>query len=152
MGQRDLSECGAGMVLWCSVKQLFKYLGCLLTPSCMNNNLRWKKLSSSAVFHSFLPLCHHPAGKMIICNVTGIAHRRPQGESYDQAIRNDETGLWQCPFCQQDNFPELSEVGLLLLTGLPLSGACYQQEHCVGFLGGKVSEPRLCPQCPRIPT
>lgn len=52
---------------------------------------------------------------MIICNVTGIAHRRPQGESYDQAIRNDETGLWQCPFCQQDNFPELSEVGLLLV-------------------------------------
>ncbi|XP_015684982.1 transcription elongation factor SPT6-like, partial [Protobothrops mucrosquamatus] len=48
-------------------------------------------------------------GKLIICNVTGIAHRRPQGESYDQAIRNDETGLWQCPFCQQDNFPELSE-------------------------------------------
>lgn len=44
--------------------------------------------------------------------VTGIAHRRPQGESYDQAIRNDETGLWQCPFCQQDNFPELSEVGI----------------------------------------
>lgn len=51
-----------------------------------------------------------PTGKLIICNVTGIAHRRPQGESYDQAIRNDETGLWQCPFCQQDNFPELSEV------------------------------------------
>ncbi|XP_072099804.1 transcription elongation factor SPT6 [Mobula birostris] len=49
-------------------------------------------------------------GKLITCNVTGIAHRRPQGESYDQAIRNDETGLWQCPFCQQDNFPELSEV------------------------------------------
>ncbi|XP_051536488.1 transcription elongation factor SPT6 isoform X2 [Myxocyprinus asiaticus] len=49
-------------------------------------------------------------GKLIICVVTGIAHRRPQGESYDQAIRNDETGLWQCPFCQQDNFPELSEV------------------------------------------
>ncbi|XP_069617326.1 transcription elongation factor SPT6 [Ranitomeya imitator] len=49
-------------------------------------------------------------GKLITCNVIGIAHRRPQGESYDQAIRNDETGLWQCPFCQQDNFPELSEV------------------------------------------
>lgn len=42
--------------------------------------------------------------------VTGVAHRRPQGETYDQAIRNDATGLWQCPFCQQDNFPELSEV------------------------------------------
>lgn len=40
-------------------------------------------------------------GKLITCVVTGIAHRRPQGESYDQAIRNDETGLWQCPFCRQ---------------------------------------------------
>uniref|UniRef100_A0A3B4UY23 Transcription elongation factor SPT6 n=1 Tax=Seriola dumerili TaxID=41447 RepID=A0A3B4UY23_SERDU len=49
-------------------------------------------------------------GKLITSIVTGIAHRRPQGESYDQAIRNDSTGLWQCPFCQQDNFPELSEV------------------------------------------
>lgn len=49
-------------------------------------------------------------GKLITSIVTGIAHRRPQGESYDQAIRNDATGLWQCPFCQQDNFPELSEV------------------------------------------
>lgn len=124
MGQRDLSERDAGAVLWWSVKQLFKYLGGLLKSSCINNNLRWRKLPSSAVLHSFLPLSHHPTGKMIICNVTGIAHRRPQGESYDQAIRNDETGLWQCPFCQQDNFPELSEVGLLLLTGLPLSGAC----------------------------
>lgn len=56
------------------------------------------------------PVLTPPPGKLIICNVTGIAHRRPQGESYDQAIRNDETGLWQCPFCQQDNFPELSEV------------------------------------------
>nr|XP_020473692.1 transcription elongation factor SPT6 [Monopterus albus] len=49
-------------------------------------------------------------GKLITSVVTGIAHRRPQGETYDQAIRNDATGLWQCPFCQQDNFPELSEV------------------------------------------
>lgn len=55
---------------------------------------------------------------MIISNVTGIAHRRPQGESYDQAIRNDETGLWQCPFCQQDNFPELSEVTCVASTSL----------------------------------
>lgn len=55
-----------------------------------------------------MPPCS--AGKLITSVVTGIAHRRPQGESYDQAIRNDATGLWQCPFCQQDNFPELSEV------------------------------------------
>lgn len=57
---------------------------------------------------ALVPPCY--AGKLITSVVTGIAHRRPQGESYDQAIRNDATGLWQCPFCQQDNFPELSEV------------------------------------------
>ncbi|XP_038075728.1 transcription elongation factor SPT6-like isoform X2 [Patiria miniata] len=51
-------------------------------------------------------------GKMVLCTVTGIARRRPQKDQLDQAnpVRNDETGLWQCPFCQQDNFPELSEV------------------------------------------
>ncbi|CAM9213792.1 unnamed protein product, partial [Lampetra fluviatilis] len=52
-------------------------------------------------------------GKLVTAVVTGIAHRRPQGESNDQAIRIDATGLWhlwQCPFCQQDDFPELSEV------------------------------------------
>ncbi len=58
----------------------------------------------------FMFLPRSLSGKLITSVVTGIAHRRPQGESYDQAIRNDATGLWQCPFCQQDNFPELSEV------------------------------------------
>lgn len=86
-------------------------------------NLVGKSRLSSAL--SLLPLLFFPSlfstippGKLIICNVTGIAHRRPQGESYDQAIRNDETGLWQCPFCQQDNFPELSEVCATVLLGL----------------------------------
>lgn len=74
-------------------------------------------------------------GKLITSVVTGIAHRRPQGESYDQAIRNDETGLWQCPFCQQDNFPELSEVRIIYA---PYSAAIYtdsqSEEWCVmGF-------------------
>jgi len=51
-------------------------------------------------------------GKLITCQVTGIAHRRPQGDQLEVAhpVRNDETGLWQCPFCQKNNFPELSEV------------------------------------------
>lgn len=63
------------------------------------------------------------SGKLITSIVTGIAHRRPQGESYDQAIRNDATGLWQCPFCQQDNFPELSEVtNTVIFKGCLLQG------------------------------
>lgn len=72
-------------------------------------------LGLDTVGNIFVNLCAH-IGKLITCVVTGIAHRRPQGESYDQAIRNDETGLWQCPFCQQDNFPELSEVGIFSVT------------------------------------
>lgn len=51
-------------------------------------------------------------GKMVLATVAGISHRKPQGEQLDQAnpVRNDETGLWQCPFCLKNDFPELSEV------------------------------------------
>ena len=51
-------------------------------------------------------------GKMIMAAVSSISHRKPQGEQLDQAnpVRNDETGLWQCPFCLKNDFPELSEV------------------------------------------
>ncbi|XP_041456554.1 transcription elongation factor SPT6-like isoform X2 [Lytechinus variegatus] len=51
-------------------------------------------------------------GKMVTCVVTGIARRRPTREMLDDAnpSKNDETGLWLCPFCQQDNFFELNEV------------------------------------------
>ncbi|CAH0563642.1 unnamed protein product [Brassicogethes aeneus] len=51
-------------------------------------------------------------GKMVTATVIGIARRKPQGEQLDQAnpVRNDETGLWQCPFCLTKDFPELSDV------------------------------------------
>ncbi|KAL3212419.1 hypothetical protein MRX96_035920 [Rhipicephalus microplus] len=51
-------------------------------------------------------------GKMVTCQVVGIARRKPHGQQLDQAnpIRNDDTGLWQCPFCLKNDFPELSEV------------------------------------------
>ena len=51
-------------------------------------------------------------GKMVICVVTGFAYRKPSREALDQAnpVRNDDTNLWQCPFCLKDNFPDLSEV------------------------------------------
>ena len=51
-------------------------------------------------------------GKLITCRVIGTARRRPNRDQLDQAnpVRNDKTGLWQCPFCQKDDFPELSEV------------------------------------------
>ena len=53
-------------------------------------------------------------GKMVVCGVTGFANRKPPRDMIDQAqpVRNDETGQWQCPFCLQDNYPDLSEVRL----------------------------------------
>ncbi|XP_052799386.1 transcription elongation factor SPT6-like [Mya arenaria] len=51
-------------------------------------------------------------GKLMLVRVVGIAHRKPHGEQLDQAdpVRNEDTGLWQCPFCNKNDFPELSEV------------------------------------------
>ena len=51
-------------------------------------------------------------GKLVLARVHSMAHRRPHGEQLDQAnpVRNEETGLWQCPFCHRNDFPELSEV------------------------------------------
>ncbi|XP_017879018.1 transcription elongation factor SPT6-like [Ceratina calcarata] len=51
-------------------------------------------------------------GKLVLATVIGISHKKPQGEQLEQAnpVRNDETGLWQCPFCLKNDFPELSEV------------------------------------------
>lgn len=51
-------------------------------------------------------------GKLITATVSGISRRKPQGEQLDQAnpVRNEETGLWQCPFCLHSDFPEPSDV------------------------------------------
>nr|KAG5690166.1 hypothetical protein BaRGS_013623 [Batillaria attramentaria] len=51
-------------------------------------------------------------GKLVLCRVYGFAYKRPQGDQLDNAnpVRNDETGLWECPFCHKNDFPELSEV------------------------------------------
>lgn len=51
-------------------------------------------------------------GKMVLAKVIGIEHRRPNSEQLDNADpeENTETGLWQCPFCLKNDFPELSEV------------------------------------------
>lgn len=56
-------------------------------------------------------------GKMVLATVTGIARRKPQNDQLDKAnpVRNDETGLWQCPFCFKNDFLELSDVSRLFI-------------------------------------
>lgn len=51
-------------------------------------------------------------GKLILATVCSMNRRKPEGEQLDQAnpVRNDKSGLWQCPFCLKNDFPELSEV------------------------------------------
>ena len=51
-------------------------------------------------------------GKLVVCNVTGFANRKPPRDVIDQAqpVRNDKIGQWQCPFCLQDTFLDISEV------------------------------------------
>jgi len=42
-------------------------------------------------------------GKLVMATVTGFMYRKPDKEALDNANpnRNDQTGLWQCPFCLQ---------------------------------------------------
>ncbi|GIX74854.1 transcription elongation factor SPT6 [Caerostris extrusa] len=51
-------------------------------------------------------------GKMIFVTVTGIARRKARKDQLENAnpIRNEESRLWQCPFCLRKDFPELSDV------------------------------------------
>ena len=93
------------------------------------------------------------AGKLVMCRVYGIAYKRPQGEQLDQAnpVRNEESGLWQCPFCLNSDFPELSEVSatlpdcqqsLALIVNL-LSMPCFQSAvtglNCQPFVSATLS-------------
>ena len=51
-------------------------------------------------------------GKMVMATVTGFVHKKPTIEELDKAapLRKGEGNAWQCPFCGQDDFPELTEV------------------------------------------
>jgi transcription elongation factor SPT6 len=51
-------------------------------------------------------------GKLVSCVVTGFAYRKPNRERLDSAdpVKDNDTGLWQCPFCTNSTFTDLSEV------------------------------------------
>ena len=55
-------------------------------------------------------------GKLIMCTVTGFAHRKPPLDMIDQAnpVRDDDSGLWQCPFCLKNDYSDLSEVNTFI--------------------------------------
>ncbi|KAK2711056.1 hypothetical protein QYM36_012282 [Artemia franciscana] len=51
-------------------------------------------------------------GKLVQVILTNFTRRKPQRKHLDHAkpVRNEETGLWQCPFCSKNDYPDLSEV------------------------------------------
>ena len=51
-------------------------------------------------------------GKLLTCTVVGIVRRKTLREVLDRAnpIKNERTLLWQCPFCLQSDFRDLSLV------------------------------------------
>ena len=57
-------------------------------------------------------------------------------------VRNDETGLWQCPFCLRDLFPKLSEVwshfDLNYCPGQAVGVKCRLDNDCFAFLPTKL--------------
>ena len=57
-------------------------------------------------------------------------------------VRNEETGLWQCPFCLRDSFPELSEVWSHFdsndCPGKAIGVKCRLDNDCFGFLPTKL--------------
>lgn len=51
-------------------------------------------------------------GKLITCQVVSIPRKKAAPNQLDMANPNkiDATGLWQCPFCLRNDFPDLSTV------------------------------------------
>ncbi|XP_057340460.1 transcription elongation factor SPT6-like [Microplitis mediator] len=51
-------------------------------------------------------------GKLVQATVIGFNFKKPEGKQLDHAkpVKNNDTGLWQCPFCSKDDFSQLAEV------------------------------------------
>ena len=53
-------------------------------------------------------------GKLITCVVSGFAYRKPNRERLENVYpkKDEETGLWQCPFCGNNTFADLGEASI----------------------------------------
>ena len=51
-------------------------------------------------------------GKLCLVSVIRCQYKKPESEELDKAapVRKGDGEQWQCPFCGQDDFPELTEV------------------------------------------
>nr|CDS26732.1 transcription elongation factor spt6 [Hymenolepis microstoma] len=51
-------------------------------------------------------------GSLVECQVIGLASRKPTQEQIDNAnpIKNNDTGLWTCPFCRKEGFAQFGDM------------------------------------------
>ncbi|RNA09222.1 transcription elongation factor SPT6, partial [Brachionus plicatilis] len=79
-------------------------------------------------------------GKLITCRVTGISRRRPTKEQLDAAnpVKDDNTGMWKCTFCQKNDFNEIGKVWAHFDTdecpGPPVGVRTMLENGCQGFI------------------
>lgn len=86
----------------CYLTKLLRFVG---LPPFLHTVQFSKHHYNCNIFQSF------KEGFITQCRVYAIARRKPKGDEPDiQPKRNEETGMWQCPLCLRDNFPELSEI------------------------------------------
>jgi transcription elongation factor SPT6 len=79
-------------------------------------------------------------GKLVLCRVLGIARRRPTADQLSSAnpLRDDNTCMWQCPFCKRCDFRELMKVWSHFDTnecsGSPVGVRVMLDNGCAGFV------------------
>jgi len=79
-------------------------------------------------------------GKLVQARIIQVVRRPPRKEQLDNAnpVRNEQTMMWICPFCQQDDFPELSNMWSHFdgeaCPGEPIGLRCLLDNGVIGFL------------------
>ena len=75
---------------------------------------KWEKPSEDDLFNMLTKETPRSlyTGKLTMVTVINFKYKKPQPDELDKAapVRKEGGDLWQCPFCGQDDFPELTEV------------------------------------------
>ena len=93
--------------------------------SCRYKDLRepYKSLNYEELFHILTKETAETfrVGKLILAKVIGISYKKTIGEKLDniKPVQNEETVLWQCPFCFKNDIFELSQVWCHINTNCP---------------------------------
>ena len=79
-----------------------------------DKRVKWEKPDEDDLFNMLTketPRSLYP-GKLTMVTVINFKYKKPTADELDKAapVRKEGGDLWMCPFCGQDDFPELTEV------------------------------------------